>query len=59
MANDSKLIYAACKFFLSEYEEEEHDTSDEEQLEDLKTKYRLLGKGNSKKTRSKKQRIDK
>ena len=59
MANDSKLIYAACKFFLSEYEEEDHDTSDEEQLEELKTKHRMLGKGNSKKTKSKKQRLDK
>lgn len=59
LSNDSKLIFAACKFFLSEYEEEEHNTSDEEELEEMKTKYRLLGKGNTKKTRSKKQKIEK
>lgn len=45
---------------MSEYEEEEHNTSDEEELQEMKQKYRLLKTGNNtKKTRSKKQRIEK
>ena len=59
LGNDSKLIYAACKFFLSEYEDEDQHSSDEEELDELKNKYKLLGKNNSKKTKSKKQRLDK
>lgn len=58
-SGDLKIVFAACQFFLSEYEEEENDTSDEEELGELKNKYKLLGKGNNKKTKARKDKIKK
>ena len=57
-AKDIKISSAACKFFLSEYNvEKEADTSDEEDLEELKNKYKLLGKGYAKKTKKRKEKL--
>ena len=57
-AKDIKISSAACKFFLSEYNvEKEEDTSDEEDLEELKNKYKLLGKGYAKKTKKRKEKL--
>jgi protein SDA1 len=56
-SNDPKIAYASCQFFLSEYEEAEQDSSDEEQLEDLKSRYKLLGKVNNKKTKTRKNKL--
>ena len=38
-AKDIKISSAACQFFLSEYNTEKGDSSDEEDLEELKNKY--------------------
>ena len=56
-SNDPKIAYASCQFFLSEYEEAEQDSSDEEELEDLKSRYKLLGKANNKKTKTRKNKL--
>jgi protein SDA1 len=55
-STDPKIILAACRFFLSEYEEGE-DSSDDEDLDELKNKYKLLGKANTKKTKSRKNKL--
>lgn len=57
LLNDSKIIVAACQFFLSEYQEDENDTSDEEELDELKNKYKLLGKANNRKTKTRKHKL--
>ena len=56
-AKDIKISSAACKFFLSEYDAEQGDSSDEEDLEELKNKYKLLGKGYSQKTKKRKAKL--
>ena len=56
-AKDIKISSAACQFFLSEYNTEEGDSSDEEELEELKNKYKLLGKGYSQKTKKRKEKL--
>ena len=56
-AKDIKISSAACQFFLSEYNTEEGDSSDEEDLEELKNKYKLLGKGYSQKTKKRKAKL--
>ena len=56
-AKDIKISSAACKFFLSEYDTEQGDSSDEEDLEELKNKYKLLGKGYSQKTKKRKAKL--
>ena len=56
-AKDIKISSAACKFFLSEYNTEQGDSSDEEDLEELKNKYKLLGKGYSQKTKKRKAKL--
>lgn len=56
-SNDPKISYAACQFFLTEYEEAEKDSSEEEELDELKNKYKLLGKANSRKTKARKQKL--
>lgn len=58
-SNDRKISYAACKFFLSEYEEVDEEDSENNEMDDLKNKYKLLGKGNNKKTKRKKQDLKK
>ena len=52
---DSKIAYAAAKFFLSEYEEQDEESENE--MGDLKQKFKLLGKGNNKKTKKRKEKI--
>lgn len=54
---DPKIMYAACQFFLTEYEEAENDSSEEEELDDLKNKYKLLGKANNRKTKARKSKL--
>jgi protein SDA1 len=56
-SNDPKIAQASCQFFLSEYEEAQQDSSDEEQLEELKSRYKLLGKANNKKTKTRKNKL--
>ena len=56
-AKDIKISSAACQFFLSEYNTEKGDSSDEEDLEELKNKYKLLGKGYSQKTKKRKAKL--
>jgi protein SDA1 len=56
-AKDIKISSAACQFFLSEYNTEEGDSSDEEELEELKNRYKLLGKGYSQKTKKRKEKL--
>ena len=56
-AKDIKISSAACQFFLSEYNVEQGDSSDEEDLEELKNKYKLLGKGYSQKTKKRKEKL--
>ena len=56
-AKDIKISSAGCKFFLSEYDTEQGDSSDEEDLEELKNKYKLLGKGYSQKTKKRKAKL--
>jgi len=58
LSNDLKIIFATCRFFLSEYKEEEPE-SDDESIEDLKNKYKLMGKGNTKKTKARKSKLKK
>ena len=48
---------AACQFFLSEYNIDEADTSSEEELDELKNKYKLLGKSNNRKTKQRKAKL--
>ena len=55
--NDIKMSSAACKFFLSEYKIDEPDTSSEEELDELKNKYKLLGKSNNRKTKQRKAKL--
>ena len=55
--NDEKMSRAACQFFLSEYEVDQVDTSSEEELDELKNKYKLLGKANSRKTKARKNKL--
>mmetsp|Transcript_6113 Transcript_6113/g.6343 ORF Transcript_6113/g.6343 Transcript_6113/m.6343 type:complete len:860 (+) Transcript_6113:18-2597(+) len=55
-SKDSKIAYASCKFFLSEYEEMDEESEDDE-MGELKQKYKLLGKGNNKKTKKRKDKI--
>ena len=52
-----KMSSAACQFFLSEYNTEKADSSDEEDLEELKNKYKLLGKGYAQKTKKRKEKL--
>lgn len=56
-SHDPKIVLAACKFFLSEYEENAIDSSDEEELDNLKNKYKLLGKANNRKTKTRKHKL--
>ena len=56
-AKDIKISSAACQFFLSEYNIEQGESSDEEDLEELKNKYKLLGKGYSQKTKKRKAKL--
>ena len=42
---------------MSEYDTEQGDSSDEEDLEELKNKYKLLGKGYSQKTKKRKAKL--
>jgi protein SDA1 len=56
-SKDSKIAYAACKFFLSEYEEIDEEGSENDEMGDLKQKFKLLGKGNNKKTKKRKDKI--
>ena len=56
-AKDIKISSAACQFFLSEYNANQEDSSDEEDLEELKNKYKLLGKGYSQKTKKRKTKL--
>jgi protein SDA1 len=57
---DRKIGYAACKFFLSEYEDlDEENESETNEMDELKNKYKLLGKGNSQKQKKKKKEIKK
>jgi len=56
-SNDPKIAQASCQFFLSEYEEAQQDSSDEEELEELKSRYKLLGKANNKKTKQRKNKL--
>lgn len=58
LSNDLKIIYATCRFFLSDYMEEEPDSEDES-MDDLKNKYKLMGKGNTKKTKARKSKLKK
>ena len=55
--NDIKMSSAACQFFLSEYNIDEPDTSSEEELDELKNKYKLLGKSNNRKTKERKAKL--
>ena len=55
--NDIKMSSAACQFFLSEYNIDEADTSSEEELDELKNKYKLLGKSNNRKTKQRKAKL--
>ena len=55
--NDIKMSSAACQFFLSEYNIDEPDTSSEEELDELKNKYKLLGKSNNRKTKQRKAKL--
>ena len=55
--SDQKMSRAACQFFLSEYEVNEIDTSSEEELDQLKNKYKLLGKANNRKTKARKNKL--
>ena len=54
---DIKISSAACQFFLSEYNVEKAESSDEEDLEELKNKYKLLGKGYAQKTKKRKEKL--
>ena len=54
---DIKISSAACQFFLSEYNKDKTESSDEEDLEELKNKYKLLGKGYYKKTKKRKEKL--
>ena len=57
-AKDIKISSAACQFFLNEYNNSElNDSSDEEDLEELKNKYKLLGKSNNRKTKQRKAKL--
>lgn len=43
LLNEPKLVNAACQFFLSEYKEEDiAESDDEEELDELRNKYRCL-----------------
>lgn len=53
---DSKIAYATGKFFLSEYQEVEEESENNE-INDLQHKYKLLGKGQNKKTKKRKEKI--
>lgn len=54
---DEKMYIAACQFFLSEYQVDQVETSSEEELDELKNKYKLLGKANTKKTKTRKNKL--
>ena len=54
---DIKISSAACQFFLSEYNIDKEESSDEEDLEELKNKYKLLGKGYAQKTKKRKEKL--
>ena len=56
-AKDIKISSAACQFFLSEYNIDKAGSSDEEDLEELKNKYKLLGKGYAQKTKKRKEKL--
>jgi protein SDA1 len=56
-STDPKISFASCQFFLSEYEEAEDDSSDEEEIDELKNRYKLLGKANGKKTKARKNKL--
>ena len=56
-STDPKICYASCQFFLSDFEEAVADSSDEEELDELKNRYKLLGKANSKKTKTRKNKL--
>ena len=56
-AKDIKISSAACQFFLSEYNVDKAESSDEEDLEELKNKYKLLGKGYAQKTKKRKEKL--
>ena len=54
---DIKISSAACQFFLSEYNIDKTESSDEEDLDELKNKYKLLGKGYAQKTKKRKEKL--
>lgn len=56
-SNDIKISSAAAQFFLSEYHIDEVDSSSEEELGDLKNKYKLLGKASNRKTKQRKNKL--
>ena len=58
-STDPKIVYSASQFFLNNYEEAEADSSDDEGIDELKSKYKLLGKGNAKKNKKRKDKLKK
>ena len=56
-SKDIKISSAACQFFLSEYDTGANESSDEEELDELKNKYKLLGKGYAQKTKKRKAKL--
>ena len=54
---DIKMANAICLFFLSDFDTEEISTSSEEELDELKNKYKLLGKANNRKTKARKSKL--
>ena len=54
---DIKMAHAICLFFLSDFDSEEISTSSEEELDELKNKYKLLGKANNRKTKARKNKL--
>jgi len=53
-SKDPKIGFASVQFFLSEFEEIEDESGDEEKLDELKNKYKLLGKASNSKTKARK-----
>jgi protein SDA1 len=56
-SKDPKIAFAAGQFFLTEFEEIEDESDDEEKLDEMKNKYKLLGKNSSKKTKQRKTKL--
>ena len=56
-SKDPKIAFASVQFFLSEFEEIEDESGDEEKLDELKNKYKLLGKASNNKTKARKSKL--